>query len=305
MLVLSFLIKSANNLEDYSTAKRQLGIIAVAVGLTVTHFGGGFILGGAELSYKYGIYGFAYAFSAALGIFILGILSYKIYDKAKDNKIRTVSSFLLKQYKDEKIALIASVLSILALIGIASAQFFAAIKIFNLIGLSMELSSVFLLLIVSIVSKKGINALTSFGKYNILIALAGVIATIFIAGNIPNLPLQKVSYEQISFFGLLWIIIPTTLYTIIGQDFHQKIYSSKSKRIAKLACFTSAIILLILGVFPTIIGMQSRSLFNIDAYDAFPKFIAFIMPSIFKGLLIAGSVENLFRRERLWAIALQ
>lgn len=281
-------IKSANNGREYSIGKQKIGVLGIASALVMTHFGAGFILGGAELGYKYGIYGLVYGLAAAIGLFFLGIFSRRIYTQAKKEKISTISMFLLKKYKDKKIEILAAVISVIALIGIASAQFFAAIKIFSVLGMNTWVSSAVTFVIVVLIATKGIGAFAKFSKINVVMAAIGAIAAIVFVYNMKIKPLFDMGFEAITPSSLLWVLIPTMLYTLIGQDLQQKIYSSDSWKSARNASFISSGVLALLSFFPVIIGMQSKSLFQIEAYEALPKFIAFAFPSLLKGLFIAA-----------------
>src|SRR3989339_103810 len=281
-------IKNAKNGKEYSTGKQKINVFGIASALVMTYFGAGFILGGAELGYKYGIYGLVYGLAAAIGLFLLGIFSRIIYTQSKKEKISTISMFLFKKYKDKKIEILAALISIIALIGIASAQFFAAIKIFTVLGMNTWISSAITFIIVVLIATKGIGAFAKFSKINIIMATIGAIAAIIFVYNMNIKPLFDVSFEAISLSSFLWVLLPTMLYTLIGQDLLQKIYSSNSWKNARKASFISSAVIALLSFFPVIIGMQSKALFQIEAYEALPKFIAFAFPSLLKGLFIAA-----------------
>ncbi len=287
-ILIGIFIKKSKNSSEFATAKKSLGVISIATGLVMTHYGGGFILGGAELGYQYGWYGLSYGLATAFGVLFLGIfLSKKIISKTRGN-VKTIPSFLMKKFKDKRLFYTATTLSIVALIAIASAQLFAAMKIFSSLNIPVRASSILLMLIVCLIAMKGMGALTKSGKFNLLIASIGAIFAIYLAVSIsPQLPVST-TFTQMPAQNLLWILLPTIMYTLIGQDFHQKIYSTKSPKTAKYACILASAILLLLSFFPVIIGMKSKGLFVITASEAMPQFILYAMPSIFKGLFIAA-----------------
>jgi len=288
MILLGIFINKSRDSSQFSTAKKTLTLGAIIAGLVMTHYGGGFVLGGAELAYNYGYYGLVYGVSTALGVLFLGLFLSKRITKQKKN-IKTVPEFLFGSFKDKKISFMAAaLLSIIALTAIASAQLFAALKIFIVLGFAPRLSLAITALIVALIATKGISALTKSGKYNLIIASIGAITAVILALNVNLPPLTNTSFQVMSLSSLLWILIPTVLYTLIGQDFHQKIYSSKNAKVARNACILSAIILLLLSFFPVLIGIKSKFLFDIAASEAMPRFILFVVPSIFKGLFIAA-----------------
>ena len=289
MFLFGFLIKKAKNEEEYSTANQTLGIISVVAGLVMTLFGAGFILGGAELGYKYGWYGLVYGWAAGFGLLLLGLFSNKIYNEMQVSKIKTIPSLLYNKFKSRKISYMSAILSIVALTAITSAQLFAATRIFTALDISIKGSLVITVVIVMLVASKGINAITKFGKYNLIIASIGALAAILLASKIPvSAELVNNGFQSISMSSLLWLIIPTSLYIVVGQDLHQKLYSSKNKKTIKISCMIAGIILILLSFFPVFIGIKSNSLFAIEPTESVPRFIIYSMPSIFKGLFIAA-----------------
>jgi len=285
MSLLGLFIK--NKLD--SNKNKNLSTTAIAISLIATLYGGGFILGGAELSYQYGWFGLAYGWSAALGLILIGIfMSKKIHKESKNSKNLTISSLLKKKFANKNILLISAILSVLALTAITAAQLYAAMRIFNVLNLPINLMLGITTFIIMIVSLKGLKGLVNFGKYNLIIASLGALAAIFLAwGASPSVSLNN-TFESISPWMLLGVIIPTALYILVGQDIHQKLYVAKNKKSIIYACFIAAIVLVLAAFFPVIIGIKSHFLFSINPSEAVPKFIMFSIPSIFKGLFIAA-----------------
>jgi len=289
LILVGMLLKSSRGSDEYCLAKKSLSVTAIAAGLVMTHYGGGLILGGAELGYQYGAYGLVYGASASLGILFLGLLfSKKIVQEGSDSNIKTIPSLLYKKFNSRKIATLSAILSIISLIAIASAQIFASVKIFSALNVPIMLSGAIITLIIALVATKGMNALTRFGKFNLLLASIGAIAALFIAFNIPTITENQKNFESMSLNLLFWIAIPTIFYTLIGQDFHQKLYCTKSVSKIKMACIFSSVFLLFLSLFPVMIGIKSHYLFDIPPPEALPKFLIFILPSFLKGLFIAA-----------------
>jgi solute:Na+ symporter, SSS family len=289
MTVFGIFIKRAKSSEEFSTAKNNLGVLAVTSGLVMTMYGGGFVLGGSELAYKYGWFGLVYGFSAAAGIFLLGlILGGKISKERKVLKINTIPSLLYKKYNSKSLFYLSSILSIVSLTAIASAQLFASTKIFTALGIPVKTSLVITTLVVILVATKGMDALTKSGKYNLIIASLGALAAIFVVGNVNPAETVSSGFESFPLSSLLFIAIPTVLYSIIGQDLQQKLYSAKSKKVMKTGCFLAALILVLLSFFPVAIGVKSNALFVIDPAQAIPQFIIYSFPGILRGLFIAA-----------------
>lgn len=285
-LVLSLFIKKSVSMGDFSTAKKSLSVFSVSASLVITHFGAGFVLGGAELGYKYAWFGLVYGISAAVGLFLLGlILSSKINSECNNRNIRTIPSFLFFKFKDYKLSLLASILSIIALVGIASAQIFAITKVFLVLNIPLLFGAILVTLVIISFSYKGIKSIAIFAKYNLLVVIVGAIIGLFFAVKIPNNGI--VEFSNIGFEYFFILSIPTILYTIIGQDFHQKLYSLNDSKKIKNSCFLAGFILILLSFFPVFIGIMSKFM-SIDATEVLPRFIIAFVPNLLNGFIIAA-----------------
>ncbi|MDP3882324.1 MAG: hypothetical protein Q8Q31_05595 [Nanoarchaeota archaeon] len=290
ILSISLLYKKSNNLREFSISNRALLAPAIAAGLVTTHYGGGFILGGAELGYKYGLYGLVYAGSSALGVLLLGIfISKRIFKLNEKKELRTIPALLFHSFKDRKLSNLAAGLSIVSMVIIAAGQLFAVMCLLSAMGLPAVPFTFLVTLVISIITSKGLSAVVRMSKLNISIVSITVFIVFLIAvGSSPNIESQNHNLVYPSFLGLLGLSLPVILYTLIGQDFHQKLFSAKNYQTAKNGSIAAAIILLVAGFFPVYIGMKSSSLFDISPSEAMPYFIISNVPLLFKGFIIAA-----------------
>lgn len=91
--------KEIKSLSGFIKAKCSLQSIGVFAGLVMTHYGGGFVLGGGEWGFLYSLKGVIYGFSAGLGILILGLLlAEKSHKLAKPSKDRERACEILIKY---------------------------------------------------------------------------------------------------------------------------------------------------------------------------------------------------------------
>ena len=172
---------------------------------------------------------------------------------------------------------------------IAAGQLFAVISLLSAMGVPAVPFTFFVTLVISIITSKGLSAVIRMSKLNISIVSITVFIVFLIAMNsAPNLEFQNHNFVIPSLLGLLGLSLPVILYTLIGQDFHQKLFSAKNYQTAKNGSIIAAIILLVAGIFPTYIGMKSSSLFNISPSEAMPYFIISHVPLLFKGFIIAA-----------------
>src|SRR5690625_7869326 len=54
-------------------------------------------------------------------------------------------------------------------------------------------------------------------------------------------------------------VIPTMMYTLIGQDFYQRLFAARHENIARRAAILAGVLLIIFAVFPVVTGMAARA----------------------------------------------
>ena len=284
--------RGISSLKELAGSKNTLSIFALTSGLVMTHYGAGFILGGTELGYLYGLRGIAYSFAAATGVLLLGFfISRKTFQRTHRQKIKTIPELLFKRYGDYRLSLFASLLSIVALITIVAAQLFALIGVVE----ALKLPSILILGVVAfgigLTVFKGVEAVFNLSKLHLLVISIGTfIVLIFTLNAAPISSEISSEFGIISPLTLFGIILPTILYTLIGQDFHQKIFSANSFKSARIATIISAIILILVGIIPVLIGLESRNLISVAPSFVLPTLILNILPPILQGIILAAII---------------
>jgi len=261
--------------SDFLLAGRRLGLILTAATLAATHYGGGFVLGGGSWGVKYGIGGFWYGFACGLGLLLLGLSFAKL---SRALAVYTVPEILNLRYKSGAIQCLAALLSLLALIGIIGAQVWAAGAVFEAIGLPGLWGSVLATTIfIAYTAISGLWAVTLTDLVQILIGSGGVLLAtgiaLSVAGGIggiiskleklADLPQPTSMYLNVGSPGasvILLTLIATVMYTLIGQDFYQRLFAAKTERIAVLAALTSGVFLMVISIVPPLAGMAALAL---------------------------------------------
>ena len=290
LFIASFLYKKTREMEEFSTAKRTLFAPVLMVGLVMTHYGAGFILGGAELGYQYGFQGLVYSGGAALGILLLGFfISRRLFKTASKKNIKTIPELLLQTYRDSRLALFATILSIIALMTIVAAQFFALIGIIESLQLPKILIAGALALLVGIGASKGIGAVVKLSTLHLSIIALGTFFTLWFTSTAMSSLLKSIIvFDKLSPLAFFNILLPTALYTLIGQDFYQKIFSAKDFKSVRASCVYAALVLIVVGAIPVLLGMKTRELVNVNAAAALPSLILSLLPPLLQGILIAA-----------------
>lgn len=259
-----------------------------------------FILGGASWGATYGLGGIWYGFACGLGLLVLGLT---LARPMRALALYTVPDVLEMRYRSKTIRLLAALLSLLALVGILGAQVWAASAIFEVIGLPGTAGAVLATLVfIAYTAFSGLwaVALTDFvqiilGSAGIFVAvLMGLIKVGGISGlraalqNIKNLPQPATGYFSVTSLGpslLALTLAATVMYTLIGQDFYQRLFASKNEGTARKGAVYAGMLLMALSVLPALAGMLAVALSgNPEAVIDSPKTaVPMLVISVFGG----------------------
>lgn len=214
----------------------------------------------------------------------------------------------MQRYNSSAMRVISAVLSLIALIGILAAQVGAASRIFELLGFGSTMTSAVLasLIFVIYTAVGGLWAATLTDFVQVSIAGIGVVSAFFIAAKnfggwsaiVNKLNLENVgdNFMNLSAGGdwtfILWMTLPIILYTLIGQDVYQRIFATKNAKTARNACFVAGIIIIILTVFPVLLGMTGRAMYpNLENPGlALPKIIMESFPTVLAGIILSAII---------------
>ena len=285
--------KRINIMEDFLLAGRKLGLILTAGALAATHFGGGMVMGGGEYGFIHGLSGAWYGIACGIGLILLGFLT---AGKFRKLSFYTVPDYLEHRYDSKVLRILGALLSLVAIIGIIAAQVLSAQGALAILGFTGNTAAVIATLIFIIYTVLGglwAASITDF--IQVIIAGVGVIvAAALVLGDAGGLSgLQEMietsrgSVESgfFNLFGMggtaiLWLLLPTVMYTLIGQDFYQRLFAAKDKITARKASFVGGVFLIIMSIFPAIAGMGAKGYFPdlTDGGQAIPRIIEEIFP---------------------------
>lgn len=259
-----------------------------------------FILGGASWGATYGLGGIWYGFACGLGLLVLGLTL------ARPMRVLaryTVPEVLEMRYGSKTIRLLAASLSLLALVGILGAQVWAASAVFEAIGLPGTAGAVFATLVfIAYTALSGLwaVALTDFiqiiiGSIGIFVAVVlGLIKVGGISGlrtaldGISGLPQPPSEYFSLTSLGpslLALTLVATVMYTLIGQDFYQRLFAAKDEGTARKGAIYAGVLLMALSLLPALAGMLAVALSgNPEAVIESPKTaVPMLVISVFGG----------------------
>jgi SSS family solute:Na+ symporter len=290
-----------SGVTDFLLAGRRLGVVLGAGALAATHFGGGAVLGGAEYGYTHGVSGAWYGVSTGIGLLALGFFTAGRFRRLA---LFTVPDYLEERYGGKAVRLLGALLSLAALVGILAAQVNAAGRAFAILGVTGTAAPVIAVAVfVAYTTLGGLWAATISDVVQLAIGGAGVVIAAIVvtvrtdaAGGFGQLLSAKdVADTYFSPLGdgtsfVLWLLVPTVMYTLIGQDFYQRLFATKSARVARTAALVGGVFLVGISVAPALVGMGARALStgSMPAGDALPWVLRELMNPVVGGLILAA-----------------
>jgi len=290
--------RMVKGINGFFVADRASPFILVAGSLFATIVGGSSTVGMAGLGYSMGLVGSWWLLVGAIGLFALALF---LAERVRSYSLYTLPEILDIQYGPEaKVS--ASVLIVLAWMGIIAGQVVAAGKILETI---LDASPSLLMTITALV----FITYTMLGGQHSVLRTDTIQSLIIIVAIVVSIPLclEKVggitsmrevlgpdhfSFPVSSRFP--WTTLATYLFLVgstylVGPDIYSRIFCARDTGIAKSATMTVALALVPFAFMITIMGMAARVLFpGINPEAAFPTMIHHLFPVGVNSLIIAA-----------------
>ena len=290
--------REAKGVDDFLVAGRKSSSLFVTGSLLATIIGGSATVGMAGLGFTQGLTGAWWLLVGSIGLVILGLFWAK---KVREFALYTLPELVGKQY-DRRMALAASLLIVIAWIGIVAGQIIAAGKILSVVGIGNPLLWMVLFTIVFV-------AYTLLGGQYAIIRTDALQAAIIFIGIFGGLALLlsnlggwsglkgSLSPEQFAFplssqFGgleLVKLLLLVGLTYVVGPDMYSRLFCAKDSKTARTSVLWAALFIIPLAFGITLIGMGASVLFpQISPEQAFPTVIKEILPPFMGGIVLAA-----------------
>ncbi len=289
-----------SGMTDFLLAGRRLGVILCAAAMAATHFGGGALMGGASYGFQHGISGAWYGISTGVGLLLLALFT---AGRFRALGLYTVPDYLATRYGGKAVRPVGALLSLVALIGILAAQVNAARGAFGIIGLEgPEAAVVATLVFIAYTAIGGLWAATLSDIVQIIVAGVGIVIAGFVVmrrtselGGWESVLADKdvgEGYFQLTGAGpslILWLLLPTVMYTLIGQDFYQRLFAARDASVARRAALIGGSFLIAISFFPAIVGMGARGLSDLsDSTRSVPWVLQNLLSPVLGGIILAA-----------------
>ncbi|ACB86264.1 sodium:solute symporter family protein [Natranaerobius thermophilus] len=284
------------NSEDFMLAGRGLGPIVLMGTLLATWVGSGTVTGGStSIGYSYGLWpAILFGLSSLLGVSILYIIAPKIRASGK----YTIAEALETKY-GETAKIIASIIIILAFVGIVSYQYTGLGMVLNVTtGVSVDagtaIAAVIVIFLATVGGLMSVAPTDALSAFIIVIGLIVAIPSALIqAGGWENVVTQVPETSlsalgELDFIGFLGYFLPTLFLLLGDQNMYQRLASSKGDSETKMGTIGWAVGLLV--IYPAISLIAFSARVNFPDIDPGQALIATttIMPTFIGGLMLAS-----------------
>ena len=288
-----YLRRRIHGFADFMVAGRSAGLGVVAASYVGSHFGGGMTVGGAELGARSGLSGIWYGLACGFSYLLLLVIVRKIYAL----KQMTVADVLEHIYGTKRVRALFAIIAFTGTIGIIGGQILAGRAMFATFGVSPEIGSVIMFLIIVVYTAlSGLYGVMVTDAIQVAIGGFGVVLGTVLAVNkigglsqLAALPAEELSVFPADLSILAWLVIPTTLLGLISQPSYQRVNACKDEKTAFRAPLLAAIVVMALAVFPVLAGMCASVLWpDLDPAMAVPQLLQEVFPPVVAAIFIAA-----------------
>ena len=290
--------RRARQADDFFVAGRKGSSLFITGSLLATIVGGSATVGMAGLGFTQGLTGAWWLLVGSIGLVILGLFLAK---RVRKFGLYTLPELVGKQY-DGRMSLAASVLIVIAWIGIIAGQIIASGKIISVLGIGDPLLWMVLFTIVFV-------AYTILGGQYAVIRTDTIQTVIIFAGIFGGLALLlshlgglsglrgSLSPEQFDFplspqFGgvdLVKFLLLIGLTYVVGPDMYSRLFCAKDGGTARVSALWAALFIVPIAFGITLIGMGASALFpQISPEQALPMVIKEVLPPFLGGIVLAA-----------------
>jgi SSS family solute:Na+ symporter len=295
--------KKARTQNGFFVAQRQANVPLITGSFIATAVGGSVTVGMAGLGFGQGLTGVWWLLVGSIGLVFLGAFFAK---KVRGAALYTLPELVEKQF-DRRVGLAASILIVIAWVGVVAGQIVAAGKILSILGIG---SGVFWMVIFTVVFVAytvigGQLSVIRTDLFQAIIICLGIFVTLGLflpqAGGLEglrfSLPHDFFSFPvsaQFDWKALLSLLILVGATYVVGPDMYTRLFCARDEKTAQRATFLSASAFIPLAFAIVLIGMGARVLYpQISPEQAFPQLVSGVLSPWLGGLVLAALVAAL------------
>ena len=295
--------RRAGSQNGFFVAHRRGTLPLITGSLIATAAGGSAVVGMAGLGFAQGLTGAWWLLVGSIGLVFLGIFFAR---KIRGAALYTLPELVERQY-DRRVSLAASILIVIAWVGVVAGQIIAAGNVLAILGIGSVAFWMVAFTIVCLVYAilGGQLSIIRTDLFQAVIIFAGIFAALIVVfsqvggldGLRSSLPPGYFSFPVSPKFNwkmLLSMMILVGATYVVGPDMYTRLFCAKEEKIAQQSAILSAFLFIPLAFAITLIGMGAKFLYpEILAEVAFPQVIIGVLSPGLSGLLLAALVAAL------------
>lgn len=290
--------RNANKVDDFFVAGRRGSTLLITGSLLATIIGASATVGMAGLGFTRGLTGAWWILVGTVGLIILSFL---FAAKVRSYGLYTLPQLVDKMY-GRNVSLAASILIVIAWVGVVAGQIMATGQIMSSLGIGSPTlwmiicTAVFITY--TVLGGQFSVMRTDFAQ--IIIIFVGIFIGLGFLLNriggfgalVSGLPADSFSFPVSSKFTTVQLIQTLLLVGstyVVGPDMYSRLFCAKDGRTARKSALWAALLLIPIAFGIVLIGMGAKVLSpQITAEQAFPTVISTVFPSWLSGLVLAA-----------------
>ena len=303
MIVLGLIAnKKQTGVDDYYLGGRAMGALKIGALWMAGWIGGSSVIGTSSNSYSMGITGIWYVGEIAIGCVLFALVMAEPVKRVSEVLQNITFPEMIRARYDQKNSTMASITTILAMIGYTAAQFVAGASILNVLtgwdlGLCYVLAAV---VIVFYVSTGGLLAVTYTDIVQMALLLLGVVflAVPLVGSMMHKNGMSLAADLPASFFDLgAWgwptiaaLGLSTVMSFFTSMDSYTRCIAAKDARTARTGTIYAAVLVLIIAGASTFLGMAGKLILPdlASSNNVIAALVVELFPHGLKGLVLIG-----------------
>ena len=295
--------KRAGSQDGFFVAQRRGTLPFITGSLVATAIGGSALIVTSKLGFGLGLPGVWWLLVGSVGLVILGFFFAR---KVRGAALYTLPELAQKQY-DHRVGLAASILIVIAWIGVVAGQIVAAGSFLSILGIGSVTfwMVVFTLVVVIYTILGGQFSVIHTDLFQAAILFVGIFAALaLVFSQVGGLEGLKVSLPPSYFsfplnpefdwkmFLSLLILVGATY--VVGPDMYTRLFCAKNEKVAQRSVFLAAFFFIPLAFAIALIGMSAKVLYpQIIPEQAFPQVVSGVLSPGLSGLILAAVIAAL------------
>jgi len=257
----------------------------------------------ASQGFEQGLTGAWWLLVGFVGLVLLGAFFAR---KVRGAALYTLPELVGRQY-DHRVSLAASILIVIAWIGVVAGQIIAAGSFLSILGIGSATfwMVAFTLVVIIYTVLGGQFSVIRTDLFQTAILFVGIFATLAVVfSRVGGFSELKASLPPDYFFFplspkfdgkmLLSLLILVGATYVVGPDMYSRLFSTKEEKTAQQSAILSAFLFIPLAFAITLIGMSAKVLYpQIMSDQAFPQVVSGILSPGLSGLILAAVIAAL------------